>query len=196
MTLLEKFHIILLCIQFFTALAIFFSANPMHSILFMILLFFESAILLSFFNLEFFALLIVLVYVGAVAVLFLFVVMLLDIKTESYNFYILFNITFILSVFCMVKSYNFFINFFYADGFFNSFLETHSFSFDTIEEIQILGQALYNSFLPCILIAGLILLFAMIGAIALTYNYNGRLKTSKFACRHLGRCSSFLLFFQ
>ena len=170
----------------------------MHSILFMILLFFESSMILALFNIEFFALLIILVYVGAVAVLFLFVVMLLDIKTESYDFYLLFNITFIAGSFIILKSYNFFIPFFYnAPQLGENQKITDPIVIESMDEIQALGQILYNYFLPCILIAGLILLFAMIGAISLTYNYNSLKKRKhSYPFKHISRSSNFLAFFQ
>ena len=54
--------------------------NPVHSVLFLILVFFNSAGLLVLLGLEFFAMIFLVVYVGAIAVLFLFVVMMLNIK--------------------------------------------------------------------------------------------------------------------
>ena len=54
--------------------------NPVHSVLFLILVFFNSAGLLILLGLEFFAMIFLVVYVGAIAVLFLFVVMMLNIK--------------------------------------------------------------------------------------------------------------------
>ncbi len=54
--------------------------NPVHSVLFLILVFFNAAGLLLLLGLDFFALILLIVYVGAIAVLFLFVVMMLNIK--------------------------------------------------------------------------------------------------------------------
>ena len=59
------------------------SKNPIHSVLFLILCFFNSSILFLFLNAEFLAMILLIVYVGAVAVLFLFVVMMLDIKVSQ-----------------------------------------------------------------------------------------------------------------
>lgn len=58
-------------------------SNPIHSLLILIFIFFLGSILLFFLQLEYFALLFLIVYVGAIVVLFLFVVMLLEIKTFS-----------------------------------------------------------------------------------------------------------------
>ena len=57
--------------------------NPVYSVLFLILAFINAAILFLFLNAEFLAMLLIVVYVGAVAVLFLFVVMMLNIKQEE-----------------------------------------------------------------------------------------------------------------
>ena len=59
--------------------------NPVHSVLFLILVFFNAAGLLVLINLDFFAMIFLVVYVGAIAVLFLFVVMMLNIKLAEIN---------------------------------------------------------------------------------------------------------------
>lgn len=65
------------------ALGVVFSRNPVHSIMFLVLAFFQSAMLWLMAEAEFLAIVLVLVYVGAVMVLFLFVVMMLDVTVES-----------------------------------------------------------------------------------------------------------------
>ena len=70
-------------LQVFTSTFIYFSINPMHSILLLILLFFESSIVLSLFNLEFISILFILIYVGAIAILFLFIIMMLQLKLND-----------------------------------------------------------------------------------------------------------------
>jgi NADH-quinone oxidoreductase subunit J len=64
------------------ALGVIFARNPVHAVLFLVLAFFQSAVLWLLAEAEFLALVLVLVYVGAVMVLFLFVVMMLDINVE------------------------------------------------------------------------------------------------------------------
>ena len=64
------------------AIGVVFSRNPVHAVMFLVLAFFQSAILWLLAEAEFLAIVLVLVYVGAVMVLFLFVVMMLDIKVE------------------------------------------------------------------------------------------------------------------
>ena len=63
-----------------SALAVIFSRNPVHSVLWLIVAFFNGAGLMLLLGAEFIAMLMVIVYVGAVAVLFLFVVMMMDIN--------------------------------------------------------------------------------------------------------------------
>src|SRR4028118_1196182 len=66
-----------------SAIAVIFSRNPVHSVLWLILAFFNAAGLMLLLGAEFIAMLVVIVYVGAVAVLFLFVVMMLDIDFST-----------------------------------------------------------------------------------------------------------------
>ena len=66
-----------------SAIAVIFARNPVHSVLWLILAFFNAAGLMLLLGAEFIAMLLVIVYVGAVAVLFLFVVMMLDIDFAS-----------------------------------------------------------------------------------------------------------------
>jgi NADH-quinone oxidoreductase subunit J len=65
------------------ALGVVMSRNPVHGVMFLVLTFFQSALLWLLVEAEFLAIVLVLVYVGAVMVLFLFVVMMLDINVES-----------------------------------------------------------------------------------------------------------------
>ncbi len=65
------------------ALGVIFSRNPVHAVMFLVLAFFQSAVLWLLAEAEFLAIVLVLVYVGAVMVLFLFVVMMLDINVEE-----------------------------------------------------------------------------------------------------------------
>jgi NADH-quinone oxidoreductase subunit J len=71
---------ILLFALLFCAMAVIYSKNPVHSILYLILVFFCSSCLLLLYGLEFLALIFMIVYVGAIAVLFLFVIMMLNIR--------------------------------------------------------------------------------------------------------------------
>jgi len=70
-------------IMFGAALGVVFSRNPVHSVMLLVLTFFNAAILWLMAEAEFLAIVLVLVYVGAVMVLFLFVVMMLDVDVEA-----------------------------------------------------------------------------------------------------------------
>jgi NADH-quinone oxidoreductase subunit J len=70
-------------IMFGAALGVVFSRNPVHSVMLLVLTFFNAAILWLMAEAEFLAIVLVLVYVGAVMVLFLFVVMMLDVSVEA-----------------------------------------------------------------------------------------------------------------
>ncbi len=69
-------------VLFGAALGVIFSRNPVHAVLLLVLTFFQSAVLWLLAEAEFLAIILVLVYVGAVMVLFLFVVMMLDVNVE------------------------------------------------------------------------------------------------------------------
>ncbi len=69
--------------MFAAALGVVFSRNPVHSVMLLVLTFFNAAILWLMAEAEFLAIVLVLVYVGAVMVLFLFVVMMLDVDVEA-----------------------------------------------------------------------------------------------------------------
>jgi NADH-quinone oxidoreductase subunit J len=70
-------------VMFGAALGVVFSRNPVHSVMLLVLTFFNAAILWLMAEAEFLAIVLVLVYVGAVMVLFLFVVMMLDVNVEA-----------------------------------------------------------------------------------------------------------------
>jgi NADH-quinone oxidoreductase subunit J len=150
--------------------------NPVHSVLFLILTFISVAGLLLLLEVEFISLIFIVVYVGAIAVLFLFVVMMLDIKiSESKrNLFQYFpigsalGIAFLIEIF-IVLTKSFEPNFYYA--FYESDIDWLA-SIDYITDVGALGQILYTSLFLYFLIGGLLLLIAIIGAIVLTLTVN------------------------
>jgi len=138
------------------------SRNPVHSVLFLILAFFNAAGLFILLNAEFLAMLLVVVYVGAVAVLFLFVVMMLDINyselREGFQKYRPLGL-FIGAVLLV----ELFATFFEYSGNINSLPSPGD-----VHNTKALGQVIYTDYIYLFQLAGLILLVAMIGAIALT----------------------------
>ena len=138
------------------------SRNPVHSVLFLILAFFNSAGLFVLLGAEFLAMLLVVVYVGAVAVLFLFVVMMLDINfaelREGFQRYMPLG----LGVGGILLTEILFV-------FFNR--EEMPKNMNLVSEVsntRALGRVLYTDYIYLFQVAGLILLVAMIGAITLT----------------------------
>ena len=138
------------------------SRNPVHSVLFLILAFFNAAGLFILLQAEFLAMLLVVVYVGAVAVLFLFVVMMLDINfvelREGFQKYRTLGI-----VIGVVLLAELFTTFFQLASDSGSLPEATG-----IHNTAQLGRVLYTDYIYLFQLAGLILLVAMIGAIALT----------------------------
>jgi len=138
------------------------SRNPVHSVLFLILAFFNAAGLFILLNAEFLAMLLVVVYVGAVAVLFLFVVMMLDINyselREGFQKYRPLGL-FIGEVLLV----ELFATFFEYSGNIKSLPSPGD-----VHNTKALGQVIYTDYIYLFQLAGLILLVAMIGAIALT----------------------------
>ena len=138
------------------------SRNPVHSVLFLILAFFNSAGLFVLLGAEFLAMLLVVVYVGAVAVLFLFVVMMLDINfaelREGFQRYMPLG----LGVGGLLLAEILFVFFNHEE------LPENVIISGDIGNTRALGRVLYTDYIYLFQIAGLILLVAMIGAITLT----------------------------
>jgi NADH-quinone oxidoreductase subunit J len=148
-----------------SAVLVIFARNPVHSVLWLIVAFFNSAGLMLLLGAEFIAMLVVIVYVGAVAVLFLFVVMMLDIDfgqlrsgfSRNMPFAVLIALVLLAEIFIAVQARH----------------EGTSIAAKPAEtgqsNIVALGELLYSRYLFPFEIAGLILLVAMIGAIVLTH---------------------------
>ena len=157
--------------------------NPVHSVLFLILAFFNSAGLFILLGAEFIAMLMVIVYVGAVAVLFLFVVMMLDVNfaelREGAMQYVPIGLLIggvLLAEFVMLYG---------AWEFAPEFKERlMSPATDKVTNTEALGQILYTEYVYAFQLAGLILLVAMIGAIVLTHRTRPGVRKQKIADQH------------
>jgi NADH-quinone oxidoreductase subunit J len=155
---------------------VIFSRNPVHSVLWLILSFFNAAGLMLLVGAEFIAMLLVIVYVGAVAVLFLFVVMMLDIDfavlrrgfTKNLPFGILIALVLLGEVIVAVSAWKA-----------GPTLNGAAIPAVTTPNIVALGQLLYSRYLFAFELAGLILLVAMVGAIVLTHRSRGDTRTPK-----------------
>lgn len=193
----------LLCI-FLVACSFFvaFSTNPMDSVISLILTFCFAAVALFLFNVEFLGLIFIIIYVGAIAVLFLFVIMMLNIKNQDESFFKtgVFDARFMLSLilFSLFSIY-FYKNLslvFSADieVFSNNFSVINNI-FDSLNNIDVVGQALYNYYLSCVLLCGLILLVALVGSIVLTLKFTAHAK-HQLVERQLARTDKFVSFFK
>jgi NADH-quinone oxidoreductase subunit J len=147
------------------AVLVIFARNPVHSVLWLIVAFFNAAGLMLLVGAEFIAMLIVIVYVGAVAVLFLFVVMMLDIDFAQLRSGLSRNLPFGIIVALILLG-----EIIVADSAWKAgpALSGRTIPATTQPNIVALGQVLYSRYLFPFEIAGLILLVAMIGSIVLT----------------------------
>ena len=150
------------------------SRNPVHSVLWLILAFFNAAGLFLILGAEFIAMLLVIVYVGAVAVLFLFVVMMLDVDFAELRagFARYWPFAAILAIILLAE-----IVFALAAWNSGGIGVTRAAPAATgISNIEALGRSLYTRYLYIFEAAGLVLLVAMIGAIVLTHRTRSGLR--------------------
>jgi len=150
------------------AVAVIFASNPVHSVLWLIVAFFNAAGLMLLVGAEFIAMLLVIVYVGAVAVLFLFVVMMLDVDFASLRSGFTRNLPFGLLIALVLLA-----EIIVAVSARNAGLESGTIPVARQPNVVALGELMYSRFLFPFEIAGLVLLVAMIGAIVLTHRSRG-----------------------
>ena len=151
------------------------SRNPVHSVLWLILAFLSSAGLFVLLGAEFVAMLLIIVYVGAVAVLFLFVVMMLDVdfaelKAEMAKYMplaLLIGLVLLMQFGMAYGSWEITDNARAARG---------AVTPDQLENTAALGMLLYDQYFLAFQLSGLILLVAMIGAIVLTLRHRTDVK--------------------
>ena len=152
-----------------SSILVIFSNNAVHSVLFLIFTFFNSAILFLIMNAEFLAMTIVIVYVGAIAVLFLFVVMMLNISESEikegflkyFPFGLILIAIFIAELFLIFN----FDNFPVPE---NVKIDINEIDLIEASNTKLIGLFLYTDYFIIFQISGFILLLAMIGAIVLT----------------------------
>lgn len=151
------------------------SRNPVYSVLFLILVFFHGAALLLLLGLDFFAMTFLVVYVGAIAVLFLFVVMMLDINVaelqERRLRYLpvggVLGLLFILEGLVIVDVD--LVPLLYTPSMDTMVYWTNwTYTLAQVSNMHTMGRLLYTYYGVYFLVASLILLVAMVGAIVLT----------------------------
>ena len=158
-----------------SSLAVISARNTVHAVFFLILDFVSISCLFIMMGAEYLGMLTLIVYVGAVAVLFLFVVMMLNVNFKELRagflsylpFGSLIGIVLLIEICLMVTTWK------YKD----SFIKTSEIKINSnLSNTEAIGNVLYTDFLHYFQISGLILLVAMIGAILLTFRRKDNLK--------------------
>lgn len=161
-----------------SGLMVITARNPVHAVLFLILSFFNAAGLFVIMGAEFLAMLLVVVYVGAVAVLFLFVVMMLDIDyadmREGFQRHL--PIGGIVGLILLVEL----VLIFSGPGTTMSVAPVETTRSNTAQ----LGDVIYTDYLYLFQLAGMILLVAMIGAITLTMRHREGVKRQSISAQN------------
>jgi NADH-quinone oxidoreductase subunit J len=168
-----------LVFYFFAILLVFAASmvitvkNPVHAALFLVLAFFSSAAIWLLLEAEFLAIALVLVYVGAVMVLFLFVVMMLDVNLAELRagFTRYLPVGGLVALLMMVA-----MSWVVGSRYFNREVSPHPADYSNTRE---LGKVLYTDYIYPFEIAAIILLVAIVAAIALTMRERRQLKTQK-----------------
>ena len=173
---------VLSVIAVISAFAVISARNPVHSVLFLILTFFTSAGLFVLLGAEFLAMLLVVVYVGAVAVLFLFVVMMLDVDfaelKKGFLSYMPLGALIALALMgelALVASASM-----SAQG---APIALGPVETGGVTNAEAIGQVLYTEYLLIFQMAGLVLFVAMIGAIVLTLRHRPGVKKQDIAAQ-------------
>ena len=146
------------------ALGVVLSRNPVHSALFLVLAFLSSAGVWMLLEAEFLALLIVLVYVGAVMVLFLFVIMMLDINLDVLREGFWRYLPLAAAAAVLVVGEIFFV--LYAEPFFDS--ARYALPPPPADNVRALAALLYTDYVYALELAAVLLLVAIVAAVALT----------------------------
>ncbi len=153
-----------------TCIFVIFSKNPVNSVLFLVLAFLNSTFLFILIGAEFVGIILAIVYIGAVAILFLFVVMMLDIQ----------KVTLMLNIKKYVPIAVVFASIILAEIIYLTVYKTTKLNPDIIikheNNTEQIGDVLYTTYFIDFQLSGIVLLLAMIGAIVLTHVYRPSIK--------------------
>jgi NADH-quinone oxidoreductase subunit J len=154
------------------AVLVIVSVNPVHSVLFLVLSFFNFSIILFLLGVEFVPILLIIIYVGAIAILFLFVVMMLDIKLSHKNKDIIKFLPFLyfssLCIFILEIITTKFVHLNDPTLIYGTWFN----SIDNNTNIDIFGKILFVDYYLYVLLSGIILLLALIGSVVLTLKFD------------------------
>jgi NADH-quinone oxidoreductase subunit J len=164
----------------FNAAMVVIARNPVFSLLFLVSSFVFSSFLLFLLECEFLALLFIVIYVGAIAILFLFAIMMLETKLANLtkNTIKYFPVGFIFIIFLLIPLM-YVINQYFSDSILVSSLYVNKYQnwydlIDSTYDINVYGQILYSYFVLQFLITGLILLMVLMGIVYLTNSFEKR----------------------
>jgi len=170
-------------VAIFSAIMVTASKNTVHSVFFLILDFISISCLFIMIGAEFLGMIMLIVYVGAVAVLFLFVVMMLNVAQQKKQWFsstgsskhiplgLLISVIIFFELIIVVGGWK------YKPDLLNSSTITIS---QTITNTHSLGNVLYTDYIHLFQLSGMILLVAMIGAIVLTFRERSGLKRQSY----------------
>ena len=166
-----------------SAIFVIVSRNTVHAVFFLILDFISIACLFIMIGAEFLGMMMLIVYVGAVAVLFLFVVMLMNVTEQKLSWFrgskktghipigLIVGIVILLELVVIVGAWKYR----------NTFSETKFLSFnEEFTNTHMIGNVMYTDYIHLFQISGIILLLAMVGAIVLTYRKREGVKKQNY----------------
>ena len=168
-------------IAIFSSLMVIVSRSTVNSVFFLILDFISIGCLFIMVGAEFLGMIILIVYVGAVAVLFLFVVMMLNVADQKQSWFVgkksthipsglIVSVLILLELLVVVGGWK------YKDG----LMTSSTLSLSNISNTQQLGSVMYTDYILYFQLAGIILLLSMIGAILLTFRKREGVKKQEY----------------
>ena len=165
-----------------SAIMVTVSKNTVHSVFFLILDFISISCLFIMVGAEFLGMIMLIVYVGAVAVLFLFVVMMLNVAQQKNQWFISEENSGHIPVGLLISAIIFFELIIVIGGwkYKPDLFETTNLITNEISNTHSLGQVLYTDYIHIFQISGMILLIAMIGAIVLTFRQREGVKKQSY----------------
>ncbi len=170
-------------IAILSAVMVVVSRNTVHAVFFLILDFISIGCLFIMVGAEFLGMMMLIVYVGAVAVLFLFVVMIMNVSEQKLSWFrgskksnhipvgLLISFVILLELIVVVGGWKYK----------SSFLDTQALTFDKeLTNTHLIGSVMYTEYIHLFQISGIILLLSMIGAIVLTYRKREGVKRQNY----------------
>ena len=177
------FFYVFSAIAIISAIMVTASKNTVHSVFFLILDFISISCLFIMIGAEFLGMIMLIVYVGAVAVLFLFVVMMLNVAQQKNQWFLSSQSSGHIPIGLIISTIIFFELIIVIGGWKykpNLFKKINTQTQESISNTHSLGQILYTDYIHVFQISGMILLVAMIGAIVLTFRQRDGVKKQSY----------------